>query len=114
MDLLDLIIERKHLIVIDAVRLDAPPGTTVRLTGNEIAPALRSHLSPHQMGLLDVLAAITLLGSGPKTVTVLGIVPACLDLDLNLSPLIADAIEGLLAMVIDELARLDAAATPLS
>lgn len=113
MDLLDLIIDREHLIVIDAVRLDAPPGTTVRLTGNEIAPVLRTRLSPHQLGLLDVLAAITLLDTGPKTVTVIGIVPACLDLDLSLSPVIAASLDGLLAQVIDELAGLGATVASL-
>ena len=106
MDLLDIIAGREAVIVVDAVRrAGAPPGTLLAFHGDEVRAAFGARLSPHQLGLLDVLAAAALLGEAPASVTVLGVVPADLDLGLKLSDAVAASLEGLLAMIADELAR---------
>ena len=48
--LLGLFAESKHAILVDAVRADAGAGSLVRIDGEEVAPAVRERLSPHQVG----------------------------------------------------------------
>ena len=44
-----------RLLVVDAVETGGSPGTIVRMTGDEIPLALATKVSPHQMGLKDLL-----------------------------------------------------------
>ena len=106
MDMLDLIAKRDHLIVIDAVSTGDPPTTVIRLTGEAVPAFFQSKISPHQLGLSDVLAALRLLESEPAGITLIGIIPAALDLGLELSPTIAAKLDDLVAMVTEELATL--------
>ncbi|HEY7441077.1 MAG TPA: hydrogenase maturation protease, partial [Vicinamibacterales bacterium] len=38
------------LILVDAIRAEGSPGSLVRLDGTEVAPAVATRLSPHQVG----------------------------------------------------------------
>ncbi len=111
MDLMDLIAGRTHVIVVDAVRLSADPGTTIVLRGEEVPQFFRAKISPHQLGISDVLAALTLLDLSPDNLTLIGIVPQSLELGLELSPLLASKVDVLLDLIVVELARLEAHAT---
>ena len=106
MDMLDLIDGRDHLIVVDAVSTGAPPATVVRLTDEDVPAFFRTKISPHQLGLSDVLAALTILDSAPAAITLIGIVPVALDLGLELSPTIAARLDDLVEMVRTDLAAL--------
>lgn len=106
MGLLDLIAGRERLIIVDAVKLDAAPGTIVRLAGDAIPPGLRQRISPHQLGIGDVLAVLTVLDEAPDEVTVIGIEPADLGFGVGLSPVIAARLDDLVAAIAAELARL--------
>jgi hydrogenase maturation protease len=113
LDLLDIIAGRQRLIIVDAVQHDGcPAGTLLTFRDGDFRAAFAARLSPHQLGLLDVLAAAALLGESPASVTVLGIVPADLDLGLELSATVAGRFDGLLAMIADELSRCGVALPP--
>jgi hydrogenase maturation protease len=107
MELLEPIRQARHLVVIDAVDAGVEPGTVVRLSGNEVPIFFgRRHLSPHQVGLSDVLAVARLAGRAPATVAVHGIQPERLEPGLDLSPRVAEALPGMLRDVLAELRRL--------
>jgi hydrogenase maturation protease len=106
MDLLDVIAGRDHLILVDAVDTGSPPGTLARLTDGEIPAVFRTKSSPHQLGLQDVLALLRFLESAPRHVTVIGVQPASLDIGMELTPVIAERLDELAAMVADELAAI--------
>lgn len=106
MDLLDVIAGRDHLILVDAVDTGSPPGTVVRLEGNQIPAVFRTKSSPHQLGLQDVLALLLLLDSAPAHVTVIGVQPASLDIGLELTPPIAARFDDMVEMVAGELAAI--------
>lgn len=110
MDLLDQIAGREQLIVVDAIATGAPPATVVRLAGDEVPAFFRTRISPHQLGLSDVLAALRLLEAEPAAITLIGIVPDVLDLGLELSPAVGARLDTLVDMVAAELA---AAGRPL-
>jgi len=106
MDLLDTIAGRRHLVVVDAVSTGRPPGSLVRLAGAEVPAFFQTKLSPHQLGLADLLASLTLLDAAPQTVTVLGFEPVGLDLSTDLSAAGAGALDALVMMILDELGGL--------
>ena len=106
MGLLDDISGREHLIVLDAVQTGDPPGTLVRLAGDDVPVYFSMRISPHQLGLSDVLATLELSGEKPAEVVVLGLVPQSLEMSLELSELIRGKLEGLVQAAIEELAGL--------
>jgi hydrogenase maturation protease len=102
-DLLEEMADREQLIVVDAVALERPPGTLVRMVNEEVPALFRGHLSPHQLGLSDTLAALTLMGRSPHRIAVLGMVPKSLDLRIGLSPEGRAGLNGLVDLLAVEL-----------
>lgn len=106
MELIHSIVDRDALIVCDAVNSDLPPGTVLRITGEELPAFFRTKLSPHQLGLSDVLATLSLLGQVPPRVILIGIVPEDLELGIELSPRIESALEKALELLVAEIESL--------
>ncbi|MDH4659247.1 HyaD/HybD family hydrogenase maturation endopeptidase [Corynebacterium pyruviciproducens] len=94
MELLPAILDSEELILLDAVSVaGAKPGDVVVLEGDQI-PRLRStKLSPHQVGLLDLLSAAKLMGYDPSYLAVVGVVPEKAELGVGLTPVVEAAIE---------------------
>jgi hydrogenase maturation protease len=90
LDLLPRLEGVTHLLVIDAVETGGAPGTLVRLTGSDIPVALETKVSPHQMGLKDLLAVARLQGNAPGEMVLLGVQPACIEMGMELS----EAVDG--------------------
>lgn len=103
MDLLDAIAACDHLLICDAVRADAPPASVIRLTGSQVPALFRNRFSPHQLGVADVLATLVLTDETPASVTLIGVVPCDLDLGLDLSPEVAQALERAVELLVVEL-----------
>jgi hydrogenase maturation protease len=100
--LLGLFVESEHVILVDAVRADAPSGTLVRIDGDEVAPAVRERLSPHQVGVADLLDAARLIDSLPTTVTLLGLVPERMDLSIERSLPVDAGLDALVEAIVRE------------
>ena len=106
MALVDLISRRKHLLVLDAVQSGDPPGTLVRMSDQDVPVYFGLRVTPHQLGLSDVLASLTLTEEQPDQVTVLGLVPLSLDMSLDLSAEISARLDQLIEAVVNELREL--------
>lgn len=107
MELLDQLVGIDALIVVYALRGEEPPGTLLRLEGSELAAFFqRTRLSPHQLGLGDLLGALELLEARPRELVLLGIVPESLAHGLELSPAVAAAVPRALRLLAAELDRL--------
>jgi len=105
LDLLPYVEDADRLLIVDAVQMDAPPGTVARLVGEEVPAVLNLKYSPHQMGLSDLLAAAHLMGWYPTELVLWGIQPASMDVGLELSPAVADQVETVVQNVLAELQR---------
>lgn len=103
MELIRYVSNADHLIVVDAVRVHQPPASVVRMTGDDVPAFFRTRLSPHQVGLSDLLATLMILGESPGTVTLIGVQPDSFDMSLDLSPLVAAKLDTVVEMVADEL-----------
>jgi hydrogenase maturation protease len=103
LSLLPNVQEAQRLIIVDAMETGAPAGTIIRLAGEEIPPALETKLSPHQLGLRELLTVATLLDSSPEEVILLGVQPQSVQIALELSPPVKAQLEPLAERVLQEL-----------
>ena len=113
LDLLPKLEGVDRLLVVDAVDTGEPPGTVVRLAGDEVPVALEAKVSPHQMGLKDLLAVAMLQGFAPREMVLWGVQPALIELGMELSPAVADTLEPLARHVVTELGRWEVDAIPV-
>ena len=68
MELLNTLAGCDHLLICDAVQTDAPPATVIELVNTEVPAFFQTtRFSPHQLGLADVLATLTLTDEAPRT-----------------------------------------------
>lgn len=112
MDLLDVMAKRDHLIVADAIITGAVPGTVAVLHDDEIPAMFSQKVSPHQLGLADVLMALRLTGEFPVRLTLVGVVPESLEPGIALTPVVSAAIEPALKQVIAALQKSGVMAIP--
>jgi hydrogenase maturation protease len=103
MEMLDELSHLDRLIVVDAINAGKPPGTLLRLEGDEVPSFFRTRLSPHQIGLPDVLASLEFMGAEPKEMVILGVQPQAMDLGMELTPVVAARVPELVDQVLAEL-----------
>ncbi|MEW6293499.1 MAG: HyaD/HybD family hydrogenase maturation endopeptidase [Pseudomonadota bacterium] len=105
MEMLEDMSDLDFLLVVDAIAAGKAPGELVQLRGDAVPVFFRRNLSPHGIGLSDVLASLEFLGAEPKETVILGVQPASLELSTELTPLIAARVPELVAQVVDELTQ---------
>ncbi len=108
MDMLDTISGFTHMLVADAVKTGAPAGTVVVLRGDEVPAFFKGKLSPHQVGLTDLLATMTLQDEAPETVTLVGCVPFGMATSLEMTPAMAERVGPMVDLLVQELRALGA------
>lgn len=108
LDLLPMLGEAEAAVLVDAVDLGRPPGTVVVLRDGAVEATLTGHVSPHQVGVGDLVAAARLLGSMPRAFALVGIQPASIEVGLDLSPDVEAAVDDAVALVRREIIRMSA------
>ena len=108
LDLLHLIAATSTLILVDAVGLGTAPGCVTVIRGDAIEGTLAGHVSPHQVGVADLVAAARLMGVMPADASLVGIRPAEIDIGLALTPAVEAAVPEAIAAVCAELRRYSA------
>ena len=91
MELLDCIANRKYLIIIDAVLANKNAGEIIVLHNEKIPTFFSRKISPHQLGICDVLSALTLTEELPEHICLIGIQPESLESGIGLSKTIENA-----------------------
>lgn len=94
-----------YLVIVDAMETGQPPGTLRRLAGDEVPAYLSIKMSPHQIGLPDMLFAAKLRDLYPREVVVWGVQPGSTEVGLELTPAVAAQVDLLVAKILEELAR---------
>lgn len=93
--LADYIMGCEALLIIDAIRLAEPPGTVIQFSLESADNMLPATMSPHQVGILDVLSILRFQGSAPGRIEFLCVVPKLMATGLGLS----EEIESLVPVV---------------
>ena len=105
LDLLYYLEGVENLLIVDAVEMGKEPGTLLRLEGDEVPSFLSIKMSPHQIGIPDMLFAARLKDLYPRNVVLWGVQPAVLDTGLELSPPVAAQVNALVDEVVEQLVQ---------
>lgn len=97
LDLLGHVAWADKLLLLDALNIDAAPGTVARIAGDDITPVFSQRVSPHQVNLKDLLEAAELIGDRPSDVELLGIQYDNINMEMILSPAVEQGLPKLIA-----------------
>ena len=103
MNLLPVVEEATHLLLLDAIRAGMPPGTEVVLARNEIPRMFATKLSPHQIDMREVLALADLRGRLPLDTVALGLQPERVEFGEPLSHRVRGKLGHLVGLAVDQL-----------
>ncbi len=104
-DLLEVLAERRKVIVIDAVQSECEPGTVLRFTADELVRPDGVGMSLHEVGLGESLIMTRQLGCEPEDVVVFGITPKNIESGLELTEEIAASVPKVIELVLAEIAK---------
>jgi hydrogenase maturation protease len=103
--LYDAVASARRVLVLDAIDFGLPPGTLAVKRDSEVPAICRTKVSPHQMGLGDVLALAFLKNEAPEAVTLIGVQPEELeDLGGSLRAAVRARIDDAVELAVRELA----------
>ena len=104
-ELLRYIENKDLLIIVDAMRAGHPPGTVFKVEGEDVPKKFMTKVSPHQIGLSDLLAAGILSESIPPKIVLFGIEPEKLETGIYITDSVASNLAKIVAAILDELLK---------
>jgi hydrogenase maturation protease len=90
LNLLPLIEDASHVLLLDSVNAGQPPGTVVELTKDQIPLYSGVKMSVHQTSFQEVLGLASLRSRLPSHLHLIGVQPADLSVGVELSPIVAE------------------------
>ncbi|MDD4881279.1 MAG: HyaD/HybD family hydrogenase maturation endopeptidase [Gallionellaceae bacterium] len=112
MELLDDLANCDLLIIADCVRAGKAPGDLLRLKDEEIPALFRTKLSPHQVGLPDVLATLVITHEAPTHTVLFGVEPESLATSMSLTPVVGATLPHLVDAIAQEIIAAGVPITP--
>lgn len=103
MELLDVMAKREHLIIIDAVLANKQAGEIMVLHDEQVPIFFSRKISPHQLGICDVLSALKLTDEFPKHLCLIGIQPESLESGIGLSQTVTQILPEIRQCLIEQL-----------
>jgi len=101
LDLLDVFVKHKKVIVVDSLKGGHEPGTIYKLPHTELGDYVRANQSLHDVQVLDIIGQVELMGYKPEVVIV-GIEPLEIYFEMALTELIEAQIPKIIETVIEE------------
>ncbi|PID41156.1 MAG: hydrogenase maturation endopeptidase [Proteobacteria bacterium] len=95
------------IFVIDVVDIDAEPGSMHYYSNEEVkAGKLSTRMSPHQLGLLEILEVCKLRNTAPESLEFYCVVPASLETSTELSDVVAPRVQEMAEIILKRLEEL--------
>ena len=99
--------ECDKLYVLDVIDLEDDPGSVHLFTDEDVrAGNVQTRMSPHQIGMLEILDICKIRGKVPEQVQYITVVPQTLETGMDLSPLIAERVTDVIDILLQSLAKL--------
>ncbi len=96
--------DKDILFVIDVVSLDAEPGSIHLFNHEDVCSGtIQTRMSPHQVGLLEILDLCRLREKAPQRIEMITVVPADLSTRIGLSKPLARAMDTVIALLFRKL-----------
>jgi hydrogenase maturation protease len=93
-----------HVYLVDVIEAEGEPGEIYRYEKEDfMLGKLPIKMSPHQIGIQEVLTLSDLRDRCPEKVSLFGIIPQSYDAGVELSPLLSEKLAGLAELVVGEL-----------
>jgi hydrogenase maturation protease len=96
LNLLMVVEECSHLLILDAVDAGKPPGTLVELTKEQIPLYAGVKLSQHQVTFQEVLGLANIRDHLPEHLHLIGVQPLNLEIGMDLSPVVRQTIPNVI------------------
>ena len=95
------------VLVIDVVDIDAEPGSMHYYSNEDVkAGKISTRMSPHQLGLLEILEICKLRDAAPETLEFYCVVPKELNTSIELSDVVAPRVKEICEIVLKRLSEL--------
>ncbi len=95
------------IFVIDVVDIDAEPGSMHYYSSDDVkAGKISTRMSPHQLGLLEVLEICKLRDAAPETMEFYCVVPKVLETSTELSDVVAPRVKEISEILLKRLAEI--------
>jgi hydrogenase maturation protease len=96
--------DAEQVYLVDVIEAKGEPGDIYRYEKEDfMLGKLPVKMSPHQIGIQEVLTLSDIRGRCPKQVTLFGIIPESYDAGVELSPTLTDKLPGLAELVVGEI-----------
>jgi len=99
LDLLYYLEDTTRLILVDVAETGLEPGTVLRLDGDAVPSFLSLKISPHQVGISDMLFTAKLKDIYPPVIKLWGVQPDIIEIGVELSP----TLEPLVGTIVQEI-----------
>ena len=103
MELLRFLVGTDRLILVDAVNGGLPPGSFYQFNHDEVKAYFKEKVSMHELGIQDVLAVMEVLEKPAKEIRILGVQPLTIDIGLEMTPIVAGAVENVVEKLLQVL-----------
>jgi len=84
-NLLNMFMEYKHIIILDAIEIDDEPGSIYHIPSHELTGYGLNSGGAHEIGVLQCFDILELMGKELPRSSVLGIIPHIIDVEIALS-----------------------------
>jgi hydrogenase maturation protease len=106
--------QAEQVFLIDVIEAEGAPGTVFRYDKDDfMLNRIPVKMSPHQIGIQEVLTISELRGRCPEKITLFGIIPESYETSDRLSPALEERIPQLAEMLLNELAAAGFAVSPI-
>jgi hydrogenase maturation protease len=112
MSLLPTIEDAGRVLLLDAIRTGAAPGTLHVMERDDLPRYLSAKLSPHQVDLRDVMALAELRGTLPPDTVAIGLEPARVELSSEMSDVLRVRLEEVVSAAVARLVAWGHLVTP--
>jgi hydrogenase maturation protease len=102
------------ILIVDVVNLqDAAPGSLYTFTAQDAKNgSMQTRMSPHQLGVLEILDICALRGIEPETVEFYCVIPESIATGLEMSRCVAGQVEKTASILVERLQKLGHKITP--
>lgn len=111
-NLVNLFLENDHIIILDAIEIDDAPGSIYNIPACELSGYGLANGGAHEVGVLQCLDIVELMGKELPISHLLGIVPQRIDLNIGLSAELEQAFRHYLDAVLSHLKQYHIAVEP--
>jgi len=99
-NLLNLFMEHKHIIILDAIEIDDEVGSIYHIPSHELTGYGLNSGGAHEIGVLQCFDILELMGKDIPKSSVIGIIPHIIDVKIELSELLTEKFEIYISTIV--------------